>query len=303
MSLTENLSLWYMKTLILNQTNVVPNTNNTIMEYSFPGGGIQLKEGQQVALGSITMYNSTPNISSVYVNDSFQYIWIDGTVNVVSIIAGFYEISDLNNYLHQVMLNNGHYLIENSTGNFVWFLTMAVNASTYKIDVVSYRMNTTLFPIGTTSGTYKIPTTPTPTWSNPVAPGTYPRLTVLNNNFQSVIGFAAGTYPAAGIPTVPNITVSSTLIPQVSPLSAYTVKCNLVNNAYSIPNNLLYSFPPANAFGSQFIVAPNQYSFIDVAPGYYNVFRVEFTDQNNRGVVILDPNITVLIIIKDRDER
>lgn len=273
------------------------------MEYSFPGGGIQLKEGQQVALGSITLYNSTPNISSVYVNDVFEYIWIDGTVNTVTVVAGFYEISDLNNYLHQTQLNNGHYLIQNSTGNFVWFLTLAVNASTYKIDVVTYRMNQTLFPIGVATNQYAYPTTPVITWTNPAAPGIYPRLTVLANNFRYVIGFEAGSYPAAGIPTVPNITTSSSLIPQVSPLSAYTVKCNLVNNAYSIPNNLLYSFPPANAFGSQFIVAPNQYSFIDVSPGYYNVFRVEFTDQNNRGVVILDPNITVLIIIKDRDER
>jgi hypothetical protein len=39
-----------------------------------------------------------------------------------------------------------------------------------------------------------------------------------------------------------------------------------------------------------------------VMPGYYNIFRVEFTDQNNRPVVILDPNITVLIIIKGKTE-
>jgi len=303
-----------MKTLILNQTNVLPGTNNTVMEYSFPGGGIQLKKGHQVALGSITMYNSTPNISSVYVNDTFLYKWVDGTNYTVDVVAGFYEISDLNNYMHQTMLNNGHYLIENSTGNFVWFLTMAVNASTYKIDVVSYRMNASLFPIGTASNQYLYPGNPpsvtpptSPAWSVPVAPGTFPQLVILPNNFRSVIGFASGNFPsnaviAAAAATTRNITTSSTEIPQVSPLSAYTVKCNLVNNSFSIPNNLLYSFPPANAFGAQFIVAPNQYSFIDVSPGYYNVFRVEFTDQNNRPVVILDPNITVLIIIKDADE-
>ena len=303
-----------MKTLILNQTNVMPGTNNTVMEYTFPSGGIQLKQGQQVALGSITLYNSTPNISSVYLNNTFSYKWIDGINYPVDVPTGFYEISDLNNFLHQTMLNNGHYLIENSTGNFVWFLTMAVNASTYKIDVVTFRMNTTLFPIGTASNQYLYPGSPpstspptSPAWSNPVAPGTFPQLVIAANAFRDIIGFAAGDFPsnaviAAAAATVKNITTSSTSIPQVSPLSAYTVKCNLVNNAYSIPNNLIYSFPPANAFGSQYIVSPNQYSFIDVSPGYYNVFRIEFTDQNNRGVVILDPNITVLIIIKDVNE-
>lgn len=307
--LTKIYAYTIMKTLILNQSNVMPGTNNTVMEYTFPSGGVQLKQGQQVALGSITLYNSTPNISTVYTNNSFSYRWIDNAVYPVNIPDGFYEISDLNNFLHQTMLNNGHYLIQNSTGNFVWFLTMAVNASTYKIDVVTFRMTTGLFPIGVASNQYLYPGSPpsvtpptSPAWSNP-GTNAYPQLVVAANGFRDIIGFAAGSFPSSlVIATVPNITTSSTTIPQVSPLSAYTVKCNLVNNAYSIPNNLIYSFPPANAFGSQFIVAPNQYSFIDVSPGYYNVFRLEFTDQNNRGVVILDPNITVLIIIKDVNE-
>jgi hypothetical protein len=294
-----------MKTLILNQTNVVAGSNNTILEYNFPAGGIQLEQGQQVALASITMYNSTPNISSVYVNDSFSYTWVNGTTYPVNIVAGFYEISDLNNYLHQTQLNNGHYLYQNSTGNFVWFLTMAVNASTYKIDLITYRMNTTLFPIGTGTTDYRYPgptTTPPGAWSNPGTQA-YPQFVIPSNGFRYIVGFEAGSYPSSTtIPTVANITTSSTLIPQVSPLSAYTVKCNLVNNTYSIPNSLLYSFPPSSTFGSQFIVSPNQYSFIDVMPGYYNIFRVEFTDQNNRPVIILDPNITVLIIIKGKDE-
>ena len=307
LSLTENLGLWYMKTLILNQTNVVAGTNNTVLEYNFPAGGIQLEQGQQVALASITMYNSTPNISSVYVNDVFLYKWVNGVNYTVNIPTGFYEISDLNNFLHQTQLNNGHYLYQNSTGNFVWFLTMAVNVSTYKIDVVTYRMDTTIFPIGTGTTQYRYPgptTTPPAGWANPGTQA-YPQLVILPNSFTSVIGFESGNFPsnaAIAAATEPNITTSSTLIPQVSPLSAYTVKCNLVNNTYSIPNNLLYSFPPASTFGAQFIVAPNQYSFIDVMPGYYNIFRVEFTDQNNRPVVILDPNITVLIIIKGKTE-
>lgn len=297
-----------MKTLILNQTNVLAGSNNTILEYNFPAGGIQLEQGQQVALASITMYNSTPNISSVYVNDSFSYTWVNGTTYPVNIVAGFYEISDLNNYLHQTQLNNGHYLYQNSTGNFVWFLTMAVNASTYKIDMITYRMNTTLFPIGTATTEYRYPgpTTVSPsapgnTWANPGTQA-YPQFVIPSNNFRYIVGFEAGTYPSSTALTGNNITTSSTLIPQVSPLSAYTVKCNLVNNTYSIPNSLLYSFPPASTFGSQFIVSPNQYSFIDVMPGYYNIFRVEFTDQNNRPVIILDPNITVLIIIKGKNE-
>ena len=284
----------------MNSTNVVAGTNNTVFEYSFPGGGVKLTEKDKVALASITMYNSSPNISTVYVNDSFQYRWVDNSLFTVTLATGFYEILDINNAMHQTMLNNGHYLVENATGNYVWFLTMAVNAATYNIDVVTYRLTSALFPIGvgTTQYTFGTSSNGTPAWTNP-STNAYPQLVVLSNGFRQVIGFDAGSYPSSlVIPTVPNITTSSTSVPQVNPLSAYTVKCNLVNNAYSIPNNVLYSFSPTGAFGAQFTTAPNEYAFIDVSPAYYNVFRVELTDQNNRGVVILDPNIIILIIIK-----
>jgi hypothetical protein len=85
-------------------------------------------------------------------------------------------------------------------------------------------------------------------------------------------------------------------------LSSYTIKCNLVNNQYSIPNSLIYSFPPSGSFGQQFHISPNEYSYIDCSAGNYGVFRVEFSDQADRPVVILDPNITVLIVLKDSDE-
>jgi hypothetical protein len=286
-----------MKTLILTQKDVVAGSNNTTLEYVFPGGGIKVEEGSKVALASITMYNSTPNITTTYNNMSFQYIWIDGLTYTVTMPDGFYEISDINNFLHQTMLNNGHYLVEVSTGNFVWFLTLAVNTSTYKIDVVTYRMNQTLFP----PASYTVGTGTAPAWTNPVAPGTYPRIIVQANAFTDVIGFVAGTYPAAGL-TGDNITTSSTYIPQVSPLSAYIVTCNLVNNTWATPPNLLYSFPPASTFGAQFIVAPNEMSFIDTNPGYYGSFKLEFKDQDNRNTVLLDPNITCLIIYKSPNE-
>jgi hypothetical protein len=289
-----------MKTLILSQKDVVTGSNNTVMEYNFPGGGIKVEEGSKVALASITMYSSTPNITTVYNNQSFSYIWVDGTTNTVTMPDGFYEISDVNNFLHQTMLNNGHYLIENTTGNFVWFLTMAVNTSTYKIDVVSYRMTALLFPIGVGAGNYTIGTGTAPAWTNPGLQA-YPQLVVLSNSFTDIIGFVPGTYPALGL-AGDNITVSSTFIPQVSPLSSYIVTCNLVNNSWSTPPNLLYNFPPASSFGRQFIVAPNEMAFIDTNPGYYSTFRVEFRDQENRNTVLLDPNITILIVYKPKEE-
>lgn len=279
-----------MRTLILTAKNVVSGTNNTVLEYSFPGGGVDIKHGTTIALSSITMYYSTPNISLSYNNNSFSYTWVDGNTYPVNIVDGFYEISNLNDYLHQQMLNNKHYLIEKSTNKFVWFMTLAVNTSTYKVDVVSYPMNSTDYlPANYTN--------PSSVWTVPVT-NKNPQLIVFTNAFRDIIGFSAGTFPTSFTVSV-TTTVSSTAIPQVSPLSSYLLKCSLVNNNYSIPNSLIYSFPPSGGFGSQFVVAPNQMSFIDCQTGYYNSLTVTITDQNDRGVILLDPNMTVLLVIDE----
>ena len=285
-----------MRTLILTQKNVIAGSNNTVFEYVCPGGGIGLKAHSKIALASMTMYNSTPNISAALGNNTFQYKWIDATTYTVTMPDGFYEISDMNNFLHQTMLNNGHYLTEKSTNNAVWFLTMSVNTSTYKIDLLAFPMINTFY----TSALYDTPTPPSPipAWSVP-ASSTNPQFIIPATNFDDIIGFAAGTYPAAQNNTA--IVVSSSSVPpQVNPLSSYLVKCNLVNNPYGIPNSLIYSFPPSGSFGQQFVVAPNEYSFIDAQEGYYNTMRVEITDQNDRPTIILDSNINILVVITDR---
>lgn len=283
-----------MRTLILTQKNVLPGTNNTVLEYSFPGGGIDVKHGTTIALSSVTMYYSTPNISLSYNNNSFSYVWVDGITYNVNITDGFYEISNLNDYLHQTFLINKHYLKEISTGKFVWFLTLAVNTSTYKIDVVSFPMNSTDYA----PANYELPVGAS--WSVP-ATNKNPQLVVSANAFRDIIGFSAGTFPTSDTVAV-TTTTSSTAIPQVSPLSSYLLKCSLVNNNYSIPNSLIYSFPPAGNFGAQFVVAPNQMSFIDCQVGFYNNLIVTITDQNDRGVVLLDPNMTILLVV-DEDVR
>jgi hypothetical protein len=287
-----------MRTLILSQKNVLPGTNNTVFEYNFPGGGIGLKPHSKIALASMTMYNSTPNISAANQNNRYQYRWIDGSVKDVIMPDGFYEISDMNNFLHQTMLNNYHYLTEVSTNNAVWFLTFSVNTSTYKIDLLSFPLIDTTYIV---PGSYTNPSTGKGAgveWTVP-AVSANPQFVIPATLFDDVIGFAAGNYPA--LQTNTEITVSSsTFAPQVNPLSSYLVKCNLVNNPYGIPNSLIYSFPPSGSFGQQFVVAPNEYSFIDTQDGYYNTMRIEITDQNDRPTIILDSNINILVVITDR---
>jgi hypothetical protein len=293
-------SILYMRTLVINKSNVVVGSNNTEYEYAFPQGGIRLEQGEKVALSSITMFYSTPNITSLYNNNKFQYLWVDGFTYDVNIPDGFYEVSNINDFLHQTFINNKHYLVETATGNFVYFLTLVANNVTYKIDLTAFPINTTLYP----GATYNLPAGAT--WVVPVGSAVNPQLNILGAyTFGSVIGFANpianNLYPAVNNITTTTI-VSSTITPQVSPLSTFTLKCSLVNNNYTIPNSIIYSFPPFGTFGSQFSVTPPEFSFIDVNAGSYANFRVSLTDQEDKPIVILDPDITILLVIKAKDE-
>lgn len=303
-----------MRTLILNSDNIVEGTNNSVLEYEFSGGNINLKKGQKLALASLQMYYSTFNITALNGNNSFSYIWVDGLTYLVSIPDGFYEIPTLNNYLHFTMVQNGHYLIT-STGDFVYLLTLTINPTLYATEVNSFGISAAL----ATTNAWVLPAAPT--W---VLPTNFilPELVVgkiglnaaLNSaNFGLVIGFETGYYPnavIAGVPPAQTQTPSyvsdqqflSTFTPQVSPLSSFILTCSLINNNYAVPNNLIYSFAPQGTIGQQFTVAPNQLVFIDVLPAQYSRFQITFIDQALRPVAIEDPNMIIQLVISDPNE-
>jgi len=298
-----------MRTLILNSSNIVAGTNNSILSYEFIGGGITLKKGQKLALASLQMYYSTFNITALNKNNSFSYVWVDGTVNNVLIPDGFYDIPALNNYLHFTMVQNGHYLVS-SAGDFVYLMTLGINPTLYAVELNCFGISVAV----AAANVWILPAAPT--W---VLPTNFivPELTVppsATSNFGLVIGFAPGTYPnsvIAGVPPAQTQTPAftsdqqfvSTIVPQVTPLSSFILTCSLINNDFAVPNNLIYSFAPQGTIGEQFTVAPNQYVFIDVYSGMYNRFNVQFIDQNFRPVAIQDPNMIIQLVVSDPNDN
>ena len=295
-----------MRTLILNSTNIVAGTNNSILSYEFAGGNVNLKKGQKVALASLQMYYSTFNITAANKNNSFSYVWVDGLTYAVNIPDGFYDIPALNNYLHFVMVQNKHYLVT-STGDFVYFITLGINPVRYSCQVNCFGMSVAV----AAANTWVLPSGAT--W---VIPNNFivPELVVGTNNFGLVIGFNAGTYPnavIAGVPPAQTQTPAyttdqeflSSFTPQVTPISSFILTCSLINNNYAVPNNLMFSFAPQGVIGEQFTVAPNQYVFIDVLPAQYNRFNIQFIDQNFRPVAIQDPNMIIQLVISEEGDN
>jgi len=294
----------------------------------FPGGNVKFVKGQKVALASLSTYYSSFNITATYNNNTFSYIWVDNTRINITIPDGFYDIATFNAFLQQQFIYNGHFLINNDSGQYVYFITIGTNVTSYSFELNCYNMKASDYPIGTGTGTFtlgvKQPSSTAPAWVVPTNSIT-PMFYVPPNNFQNLIGFLTGYYPQGanglvpyaqavitGVPPAQTQSPSyinvqgflSTFTPQITPYSSFILTCSLLNNNYAVPNTLLYCFAPQGNFGEQFTISPTgQFSFIDIQPGEYNSFTMTIIDQDLFPVALQDPQTIILLVITDPDEK
>ena len=269
--------------IILNSSCLVSGTSN-VYRYSFPQGSVKFQDSK-ICLSSIAIYYSWFNISVVNNNNSFQFLYPTGITYTVTIPTGFYSIVDLNSYLQQYLISNGLYLVD-SSGKNVYYLEFITNSSFYAVQFNAYPIPTSL-PVG---------------WTNPggmVFPASAwtPKLIILPNAFRSTIGFVTGSYPS--VDTLTNYSMLSSVTPQVSTVQSVIVGCSLLNNRYSNPSTILYSFTPNGVeFGSLIQSSPTQYSFIDIQDGNYSSFDVIFYDQSFNALQINDTNLVIQFFVK-----
>ena len=282
------------KTIILNTSNIVENSNNTKLVYNFPSGGFTFKN-DMIALLSLYQYFSIFNITSDYGNNSFSYTWFDGVEYSFTIPDGYYEISDLNSYFQSVMIANTHYMT-NSAGQFIYFLEFIVNTSRYAVQINSYPLDTT---IQSTNG-YILPSGAS--WSVPTT-STLSQFNINTSGFGEVLGYEIGSYPSNQTGSTTASFLSS-VAPQITPYSSILVSCNLVNNRAVIPSNILSSYTPlGTSIGGLFKFEPNYLQFADVEDGQYTQLVIELRDQLSRSIIIRDPNMLMTLYTETKHTR
>ena len=88
------------------------------------------------------------------------------------------------------------------------------------------------------------------------------------------------------------------LVPQIEPVTAVLVHCNIVDNDYQRDSKLLYSFVPDKPFGSLLSVEPKSERFTKTFGGGFYDISVWFTDQAGHELDIEDA-ISLTLVIKD----
>ena len=260
-------------------------------KYVFNFNGTKEFKNTKVALSNVSLFYSWFNITSAFNNNSFSFSWTKGvgTVNyTVTIPDGYYSIADLNTYLQSYCITNGLYLVDGS-GNYVYYIEFQENSTYYAVQLNCYPVPSAL-PVG---------------YTNPAglvlpAVDSTPQVTIPStNNFGTLIGFNAQTFPTAVQATTQSKT--SDVTPQVNPVENVIVRCNLVNNNISNPSDVLYSFNASGAgFGGLVNSQPYEYLYLDVTQGYYSQIEIQFVDQEYRSININDPSIIVQLAFKEK---
>jgi hypothetical protein len=262
-------------------TIVAPNT----FTYRFPASGF--KSGKdEIALKSLTIYNSWPNISAAKGNNAYSYVWPGQGSFPVVVADGIWSFAEFYVYLQEVMKANNHYLVD-ATGHEQYFLTLTVNPALYCLSLVADPLPTTL-PAG---------------WTNPgavdltAAAGNTPQLVIPAGGLTDYTGFAAGSYPTAPQTTI--YTVNSG-IPQVTDATSLNVLCDLVDNSgFSLSPNILASFvvPSDTRSGALVQIQPINLDWVPIRRDQtFGEINISIVDQLNRPLTLRDTSGFVAIL-------
>lgn len=275
--------------LVLNSTKL-SNIYNTQFTYNFIQGAFIIAPNSEMCVSQITMPFSWFNLNAtVYNNTTFQYRWYNTggsfTTYTVVIPNGNYSVADINNYLQLFMISQNQYLVNATTGYNYYFINLITDATYYSNQLIVYPVPTSL-PSGYTAPDGFVYSTL----------GYCPQVIIPSNNFGSIIGYIAGTYPAS--PQTTSYNTLGTITPNASPVNSLIVLSNIVDNPVSSPTNLLDTFPINVAFGNNINYTPFHEKWISISAGRFTQMVISIIDQTFNAIQANDPNILISLLIR-----
>jgi hypothetical protein len=285
-------------TLVLNSTNIVGSGNNQLV-YTFPNS--VSFPNHLIAVQSVNMYYSWANVNISPLNNyQFSYTWTVGstvTTYPLSVPDGLYEVSDLNYFLQYNMIKNGTYLI-NAAGENVYYAEFIVNPNRYSVQINTFLVPTSL-PTGWTAPVLSIPD------ATAAFPG-YPTVSItpivtLIGNFAKLFGYVNGF--ATTTSTTLNLSFNSSTSPNIQPNSSLYLSISNISNKYAVPSSIIYNVTPNVGFGEQIQERPPEFGWNKLLEGTYNQLRVQLLGHDFAPVQVLDPNMTIVLVIKEDTEK
>lgn len=174
-------------------------------------GDSSAKPGDSLSTNNIYTTNTVTNCKKIFVSagTSFKYQWVNEMTYVegidqtppaivtVNVPSGYYNIIDLNHLLHNTMTENRHYYRRLDNLTKVFLMEFRLNATTGRIELTVSPISAAIVQskiYGKALKTTELGVVETTDWTTP-STSTTPQIIILDNEFKTVIGFAAGSYP------------------------------------------------------------------------------------------------------------
>ena len=204
---------------------------------------------------------------------------------------GLYEISDINKALQFSMINEGLYLVDNTTNENIYYLEFVINTVRNSVDINTYAVPTS-HPGGFTAPS-NWPGYPSTTYN--------PNL-IIPAKFNEIIGYAAGFQTGFNSGGGSTLSFSSSVSPNVQPNSNLLVDVGaFTDNKYSNPAGVIASIVPSVSVGGLINVKPPEYVYSPIKNGIYSSVTVRllnaFTLQPQQ---IQDPSIVIILGIRKK---
>lgn len=305
-------------TLVFNRSTLLAGAAQNQYQYVWPGA--QTFKNSMVAIKSISIPYSWPNITTAYGNNVYQIKWpltqLTGTTTsmttyTVTMPDGFYTFdsstsNSFNTYLQQYCINNSLYLIGTGNtssqgvttiaGKYYYFITAQTNSTYYAIEFDFFPLPLSAdIAVGTTKA-FQYPTgwpTTTTGFTSNFTPQLIVPAVTTTYSFSTYIGFLPSTYPTLSYDAT-NVTVGvrSTFAPQVTPVQSIIVCLSIVSNRVGLNPNVIGTFGISNTtYGSNIIYEPTASWYAKVLDGTFNSAILTFYNQDFIALPIYDPNI------------
>lgn len=276
--------------LVLNNNNVVSGSNNTRYKYTF-NAPLEILDEAEMTIANVTMPYSWFNITKANNNNQFSLFFPAGAFAVsedLTIPDGYYTINDLNAYIQQQSIIYGYYLIDEN-GDNVFYLTLLYNPTYYAVQVIGQ----------------VVPTSLPANWTAPSNWNGFPTSLVI----APILTPNAGLAKILGFPNVPIGTFLaaysqlSTSVPQGSIVNSLVIRSNIINNDSGFPTDVLDTMPITSAFGTNINYSPPTLKWVKCTAGTFQSFEVFFCDQNLNPMYILDNNVCISILLKNKGNK
>lgn len=250
-----------------------------------------LYSGTLGVVGSTYILSSaqTVNVGSSGSTMKFGFI---GTYHSITFPDGFYEVSDINNYIQSYMVSKNQYIYNGTLLQNQYFLNLYINST--------YYANQFILQTITQSQTDWTNSYTDYSWSFPVgfpfsAKGYTPQIQV-ENNITDFFGLSEGIYPSSY--STSDDSVISNYAPIATYVNSVVVRSNLVNNNATSPTDVIDTFYPNASFGYNISYEPSYEKWVSVIPGTYNSIYIYFQDQDGNQIFAKDSNVLISLLLK-----